>query len=220
MKRVLLALYPETWRRRYGDELAALLEDDPPGVRGVFDLVRGALTAHLRPLPGSTPDERARTVILGPLACFICFCFVGGTFAKATEDPPFQDAGRLHPVVGAARLAVEVAALGAAACVMVALAPLAWRAVRTARDRGAKELTLPVVAMAGVCVCMAVITAALAVYLVALLSDAPALAATGNGPLTVLDTTTVIGVQLVAMLALSALALLGVRRGLHGLRGA
>jgi hypothetical protein len=29
----LLALYPEPWRTRYGGEMDALLEDDPPRAR-------------------------------------------------------------------------------------------------------------------------------------------------------------------------------------------
>jgi hypothetical protein len=45
----LLRLYPARWQRRYATEMDALLADDPPGVRGRLDLVRGALDAHLHP---------------------------------------------------------------------------------------------------------------------------------------------------------------------------
>jgi hypothetical protein len=44
---LLVRLYPRAWRGRYGDELAALLEDRPPGPFDVVDLVLGALDAHL-----------------------------------------------------------------------------------------------------------------------------------------------------------------------------
>jgi hypothetical protein len=44
---LLVRLYPRAWRRRYGDELAALLEDRPPGPFDVADLALGALDAHL-----------------------------------------------------------------------------------------------------------------------------------------------------------------------------
>lgn len=43
----LVRLYPAAWRSRYGDELAALLEDRPPGPFDVADLLLGAIDAHL-----------------------------------------------------------------------------------------------------------------------------------------------------------------------------
>ncbi len=44
-----LRLYPATWRRRYGDELEALLSERRPGPRDALDLLRGALDARLHP---------------------------------------------------------------------------------------------------------------------------------------------------------------------------
>lgn len=44
---LLVRLYPQAWRERYGDELAALLEDRPIGPFDVADLALGALDAHL-----------------------------------------------------------------------------------------------------------------------------------------------------------------------------
>jgi hypothetical protein len=35
-----VALYPRAWRARYGDELEALLDVAPPGLRDRFDLLR------------------------------------------------------------------------------------------------------------------------------------------------------------------------------------
>ena len=45
--RWLLWLYPRGWRRRYGDEFAALLEQEQPSPSLVLDVVLGALDAHL-----------------------------------------------------------------------------------------------------------------------------------------------------------------------------
>ena len=39
LARVLLGLYPEAWRERYRSEVSALVEDDPPGVRGLASLL-------------------------------------------------------------------------------------------------------------------------------------------------------------------------------------
>jgi drug/metabolite transporter (DMT)-like permease len=46
--KLLVRLYPQAWRERYGDELAAVLEDRPPGPFDVADLLLCALDAHLR----------------------------------------------------------------------------------------------------------------------------------------------------------------------------
>ena len=43
----LVRLYPAAWRDRYGDELAALLEDRPPGPFDIADILLGAIDAHL-----------------------------------------------------------------------------------------------------------------------------------------------------------------------------
>src|SRR6185437_5655297 len=62
--RLALALYPLAYRRRYGDEMAALVEDSGPSSAAVLDLLRGAARAHLHPEPAVAaevaPDERRR----------------------------------------------------------------------------------------------------------------------------------------------------------------
>lgn len=53
--RALLRLYPRLWRQRYGDELSALLEEQPLRLRIVLDIVRGALVQRFSPTtPGAT----------------------------------------------------------------------------------------------------------------------------------------------------------------------
>ena len=47
LARALLRLYPRLWRQRYGDELAALLEEQPIRLRIVLDVVRGALSQRV-----------------------------------------------------------------------------------------------------------------------------------------------------------------------------
>jgi hypothetical protein len=44
---LLLRLYPAAWRRRFGDEFAALLEERPIGPFDVADVLLGAVDAHL-----------------------------------------------------------------------------------------------------------------------------------------------------------------------------
>ena len=45
----ILRLYPRAWRERYGDEIAALLEERPASLLDQLDLIRGALDARLHP---------------------------------------------------------------------------------------------------------------------------------------------------------------------------
>jgi hypothetical protein len=45
----VLALYPPRWRRRYGDELRALLGSQPFSLNAVIDLIAGAIDAWLEP---------------------------------------------------------------------------------------------------------------------------------------------------------------------------
>jgi hypothetical protein len=45
----LVRLYPPAWRRRYGDEMLALIEAGPVRAGGRLDLLRGALDAWLHP---------------------------------------------------------------------------------------------------------------------------------------------------------------------------
>jgi hypothetical protein len=57
-----IALYPTAWRRRYGDELAAMLEEVDITLRDRVDLVRGALDAYLHPpRPSMLPVMSALT---------------------------------------------------------------------------------------------------------------------------------------------------------------
>ena len=45
----LLALYPSRWRRRYGDELRALIDAQPFSLHATIDLIAGAIDAWLEP---------------------------------------------------------------------------------------------------------------------------------------------------------------------------
>jgi len=55
--RWLLWLYPRPWRRRYGQEYLALVEELGPTPRVVADVVVGAIGAHLEGLRGVVPPR-------------------------------------------------------------------------------------------------------------------------------------------------------------------
>ena len=69
----ILRLYPRAWRDRYGEELAALLEEHPASWSDQLDLIRGALDARLHPqVPGAdvAPEQEfpVNQKLLGVLA--------------------------------------------------------------------------------------------------------------------------------------------------------
>jgi hypothetical protein len=153
--RPLIALYPQAWRRRYGEEMSALLEDDPPGLRGLASLLLGAADAHLRPRASwsakTSPPERIRLSISGMFCCWIALAVVGAGFQKETEDPAFFAAAHTHPLLAVAHAAVVAgAALGALAIAAGGL-PLLWQALGQARTRRERRLigllVLPLVAI-------------------------------------------------------------------------
>ncbi len=162
----LLLLYPQAHRERYGDELRAVLEQDPVTFGTLFDLICGALDAYLH--PGTllaTPARRMRGTVSAALSLWIALVVVGAGFAKTTEDVPFRTAESAHPVLGAAHLAIVVLAVVAAGVVAVAGAPVAISILRQAwseRSRSLRRaLVAPLVALAGIIAALASLKAVL-----------------------------------------------------------
>ncbi len=165
--RILIWLYPLGWRRRYGEEMAALLQDTGVGARTAIDLLLGAARAHVRPRSSwsalVSPLERMRETIGVVALCWGGLCLAGAGFAKATEDPPFSAAATAHPLLGALRAMAGGLAVASAVVVAAAGLPLlAWVAHAAWRERRrdlARWLLLPPAAL----VALAVFTAALAI---------------------------------------------------------
>ena len=150
---VLLELYPQAYRQRYGDELRAVLEQQPVTITTLLDVLVGALDAHLQ--PGglvASPPSRMRGAISSALTLWLALILVGAGFAKTTEDVPFRTAEAAHPLLGGARIAVAVLAVIAAAIVVVAGAPVVLSILRQAWKEQSPSLrravAIPVLAIA------------------------------------------------------------------------
>ena len=64
----LLKLYPQAYRQRYGEELRAVLEQQPVTMATLFDLTLGALDAHIAPAGlVASPPSRIRGAISASL---------------------------------------------------------------------------------------------------------------------------------------------------------
>ncbi|HET6869876.1 MAG TPA: hypothetical protein VFH80_28445 [Solirubrobacteraceae bacterium] len=146
LARQALHLYPLAYQRRYGEEMRALLEDQPPRARTVFDLLKGAARAHLRPAdaPAGAVEaaDRVRASTSGVLLCWVFFAAAGFGYYKTTEDQPFSDAGHVHPLLRDAHLAVQAVALIASAAVVLGALPLIVAALAKARREPALRRTV------------------------------------------------------------------------------
>jgi hypothetical protein len=128
LARLALALYPLAYRRRYGEEMAALVEDYGASPRAVVDLARGALSAHVRPGPAVAGDlgrgDRMRLGISAVLLCWVLFAAAIFAFAKTTEEPAFRAAASAHAVLGGAHSALQVLFVLASMAFLLGAAPL------------------------------------------------------------------------------------------------
>lgn len=286
LAKLALALYPLAYRRRYGEEMAALVEDSGGSPTAVADLLRGAVRAHLRPVAGLEaelgPEDRLRLGLSSILLCWVVFSAAGLGLYKTTEDHAFTAAADAHGLLGAAHFAIQLLAIVSAAAVVLGVVPLVVIALRQARDRRAVEratvlaivclavfglATAALVAVAhlppapgdaiaaaslAIWTCLALacgigcavagrlglfaiavprdvlrasaacamvvllgmigIALATAVYLAALLHDAPGLASEGNGPLELASVAVSLGIQLAVMALVAAVAVVSARR--------
>jgi len=136
---LLLALYPEGWRERYGEEMRTLLEDDPPSAGGLASLVGGAARAHVRPRRSCRegPATSSMRLSVGALfASWILVSVAGACFAKETEHMDAFE--HMHPLLSAAREMIAWGAGLGALAVAVGGLPLLWQALARAgrtRDR-------------------------------------------------------------------------------------
>jgi hypothetical protein len=165
LARLSLDLYPLAYRRRYGDEMRALLDDRPATQRIVLDLIRGALVAHLHPENGPAgavdATDRVRASASGVLMCWVLFAAAGSAFYKTTEDQPFSAAGHVHPLLRDAHVGVQAVALAASGMVVLAALPLILAAVAWARREPGRWRTvaLPIVPVIVFAILTAVVVA-------------------------------------------------------------
>jgi hypothetical protein len=132
----LLRLYPETWRERYGDEFAALLEQCRLSPMTLFDVLLGALDARIKPQDTTgrilQMIERPRRTAITVFCAYIAFVVAGMGYQKMTEDVVKARIGDAHPAIGISFLIVEIGAAVALLAVLAGGLPIAYTALRQA----------------------------------------------------------------------------------------
>jgi hypothetical protein len=211
LARLALRLYPLAYRRRYGAEMEALLEDGGATAGTVLDLARGAIGAHLRPQSGVEAalgrEERLRHRLGAILACWCIFVVAGLAFYKTTEGVPFEGVAGVPGALGALHLAIQVLALVAGIAAFAGIEAVAGVVGKPSFAVAGRCAAVVVAAMIG-------IVALTAAYLVVLASTAPGLAGEPNGPFGSPDVAVSLALQLALMAAVAAPATLAARRAL------
>jgi hypothetical protein len=108
----LLALYPEAWRARYGDEFLALLEDRPPSLRERLDIVGSALDARVNPqLPGPTrvSDRAGLGALVGFALFYVALAVALNGPEHVDEYGTYRDGGAAMPIFLLAMALLSVA---------------------------------------------------------------------------------------------------------------
>lgn len=92
LRRLILSAYPERFRDRYGDELAAVANECGDGWRVTVDLAVSAARARLDPgLVSSGPDGRRlrlEVTTATVLALWVWSTVAVALFARAVDDRP------------------------------------------------------------------------------------------------------------------------------------
>lgn len=131
----LLRLYPADWRARYGEEFAALLEDCPPSFIGLFDVLLGALDAHIAPLDANGRILRmlhqSRRSAIVVFCAYIAFVLAGISYNQTIEDD-LRALNSAHPDVALAYHIVFFVAPLSLLAVLAGGLPIALVALRHA----------------------------------------------------------------------------------------
>jgi hypothetical protein len=165
----LIALYPRTWRERYGDEFLALLSERPPDPLDRIDIVRGAIDARLHPQPDPqrSPEPLEPLPYNGPWSIRRAgiVSLVGGFFWIATigiavNGPIMRDGLHVYRDVGAAimtfliSVALLIVGLWAAAATLPSRSRVARTAALVAGLAGAVWAIAPWLLMFGAVMCL------------------------------------------------------------------
>jgi MFS family permease len=161
--RLLVGLYPPSWRRRYRDELLALLADTGLSVRIAANLVRAAGYAWIRP-PHTCHNEtqRRRTSVVVSLWTWMLMAAALIVYGQLYEDQLGGSVTPGHPHTADLFRLCQVSAAASVAVLLLGNAPVYLQLVQTAARRGRRGdlvlLGLPLIAPAAFLVVLLVVS--------------------------------------------------------------
>src|SRR5579859_7427710 len=111
----LLRLYPQRWRRRYGEEFLALLDEVPLTPSALLDILRAAIDAQVRTFRATIKEFRMqniyRSTAIAVFCTYIGFVLAGLGFHATLDDSPFVPMSHLHPELAVLVVIVEIGAV-------------------------------------------------------------------------------------------------------------
>ena len=108
LARFVLALYPPSWRDRYGEEVRVLLDDSGAGPAAIASLAWRALPAWIRrPAQQDDRPARMRSHLSTALMAWAMLTGLGLVFVQLTQFQGYRPAG--HPAVGWSYAVLDVA---------------------------------------------------------------------------------------------------------------
>lgn len=162
LARFLVGLYPPSWRRRYGDELLAVLAETGVSARNAGSLVRAAAHAWIRP-PRTCHDQTARRRTSVVVSLWTWMLMAGGLimYGQLYEDQLRQSVTPGHPRTADLFRLCQVSAAASVLVLLLGHAPGYLQLVQTAaRERRRGDLALlgaPFIAPAGFLVVLIVV---------------------------------------------------------------
>lgn len=145
----LTRLYPRDWRERYEAEFTALLEQCLNSPMDVFDVILGAVDAHILLMSGDSLNWRVmnmlnkiRTAILIVFAAYIGFVIAGFALNGMADDSPMIALTKTSPMLSAAWTTIQASAAVALLAVVIGGLPLAITVVRRALSGSHRGLGL------------------------------------------------------------------------------
>lgn len=137
LHRLILAVYPECFRDRYGDELATVAADCGGGWRVTFDLAVSAVRARLNPGQVTSGSDgrrlRLETTTSTVFALWVWSTVAVALFARAVDDQPVP--GLRSWGWGAYAVGNVIFSLSAAAILIVGFVYWLWVVVPAVRTR-------------------------------------------------------------------------------------
>ena len=156
LRRWLIQLYPRPWRERYANEFEVLLEECLHSPLDIFDIMLGALDAHLE-----FPYEmnwrlmnminKLRTSILIVFAAYIGFVIGGMSLYGLADDSPMADLMKTRTNIPllASWITIEAGAIIALLAIVIGGLPIAWIVIHralTSSHGDLRYLLVPVLA--------------------------------------------------------------------------
>ena len=145
----LTRLYPPAWKKRYGNEFEALLEECLHSPLDVMDVFLGALDAHLQLLNGENLTWRLmnmlnklRTALLIVFAAYIGFIIAGFSLVGMADDSPMLALMKTDVALAASWTIIQVGAVVALLAVVIGGMPLAITVIRRALKVDRRTLSL------------------------------------------------------------------------------